>query len=143
ANLSGANGNGSARFQASIYYLGEFYDNVGINLHGQSSAGFPKKSYDIDFNSDHHFKWQAGEARVDDINLLTTYPDKAKMRNVLAYGTYRDAGSPYHYVVPVRVQTNGTFYGDWDIVENGDANFLKRLGKDPDGSLYKMYNTFT
>jgi len=143
ANLSGASGNNTARYQCSIYYLGEFYDNVGINRHGQSSTGFPKKSYDIDFNADHHFRWEAGQPRVDDVNLLTTYPDKAKMRNSLSYETYRDAGAPYHFVVPVRVQTNGGFFGDWHIVENGDANYLKRLGRDPDGSLYKMYNTFT
>ncbi len=36
--------------RCSIFYDGEFYDNVGISIHGQSSRGFPKKSYDIDFN---------------------------------------------------------------------------------------------
>jgi len=143
ANLTSANNNDLARYPCSIYYLGEFYDNLGINRHGQSSTGFPKKSYDIDFNADHHFLWDPNEKRVDDINLLTTYPDKGHIRNVLSYGTYRDAGSPYHYVVPVRVQTNGGFFGDWHIVENGDENYLKRIGRDPNGALYKMYNTFT
>jgi spore coat protein CotH len=75
--------------------------------------------------------------------LLTTYPDKAKMRNMLSYRTCQDADSAYHYVVPVRIHTNGGFFGDWHIVENGDANYVKRLGKDPNGALYKMYNTFT
>src|SRR5439155_26403035 len=42
-----------------------------------------------------------------------------------------------------RVQLNGQFYGDWDIVENGDEHFLERIGKDPNGALYKMYSTFT
>jgi hypothetical protein len=141
--LGSANNDNNGRYPCSLYWLGEFYDNVGINRHGQSSSGFPKKSYDIDFNADHHFKWDPNEERVDDINLLTTYPDKGHIRNILSYGTYKDAGSPYHYVVPVRVQTNGGFYGDWHIVENGDANFLKRIGKDPNGALYKLYNTFT
>ncbi len=143
ANLTTANNNGTARTPCSLYWLGEFYDNVGINQHGQSSSGFPKKSYDVDFNADHHFKWNINEPRVDDINLLTTYPDKAHMRNHLAYGICKDVGSPYHYAVSVRMQTNGGFYGDWNIVENGDANYLKRLGRDPDGALYKMYNPFT
>src|SRR5205085_10226615 len=48
ANLSGASSDNLGRYQCSIYYLGELYDNIGINRHGQSSADFPKKSYDLD-----------------------------------------------------------------------------------------------
>ncbi len=136
---SAADNNAGTR--ASLYYLGEFYDNVAINLHGQSSAGFPKKSYDIDFHRGYNFRWALGEKRVDDVNLLTTYPDKAQMRNMLAYGTFRDAGTPYHFVVPVRVHQNGTFFSDAHLVENGDDNYLERLGMDKNGALYKMYNT--
>ncbi len=144
ATLNAANNDSAGRYPCSVYYLGEFYDNCGINRHGQSSAGFPKKSYDIDFNPGHNFKWKEGEDRVDDINLLTTYPDKSHMRNLLAYGsTFKEAGSPYHYVEPIRVHTNGGFYGDWHMVENGDENYLERIGRNPNGSLYKMYNTFT
>jgi hypothetical protein len=142
-NLNAANNDSVGRYLCSISFLGDFYDNVGINRHGQSSAGFPKKSYDVDFDPDHHFLWSPDAKRVGDINLLTTYPDKAHMRNMLSYGTYKDAGSPYHFQVPIRVQTNGGFYGDWCIVENGGDDFLKRLGKDPNGALYKMYVTFT
>src|SRR5438552_3267094 len=71
-----------------------------------------------------------------------TYPAKSLMRNMLAHGTFRDAGSPYHFVVPLRVQTNGGFFGDWHLVANGSDDFLKRIGRDPNGALYKMYNTF-
>ncbi|HXG46422.1 MAG TPA: CotH kinase family protein, partial [Methylomirabilota bacterium] len=142
--LNNVHNDSLGRYPASIYFLGEFYDNIGINRHGQSSAGgdFLRKSYDLDFNPGNLFKWKEGEDRVDDINLLTTYPDKAKMRNMLAYGTYRDADAPYHFVEPVRVQHNAVYFGDWHMVENGDENFLKRLGFDPRGALYKMYNDF-
>jgi hypothetical protein len=142
ATLNQANGDSAGRYACSISYLGEFYDNIGINRHGQSSAGFPKKSYDLDFNPGSNFKWKEGEARVDDVNLLTTYPDKGHFRNALAYGVFRDAGAPYHFVEPIRVQTNGSFYGDWHLVENGDDNYLKRIGRDPNGAFYKMYNQF-
>ncbi|HTG45664.1 MAG TPA: lamin tail domain-containing protein, partial [Verrucomicrobiae bacterium] len=64
-------------------------------------------------------------------------------RNILGYNTFQRAGSPYHYVVSVRVQQNGAFWGDANLLENGDENFLKRLGMDENGSLYKMYATFT
>ena len=139
SNPTGADNTAGTR--ASLFYLGEFYDNVGMNLHGQSSAGFPKKSYDIDFHRGYNFRWAAGEKRVDDINLLTVYPDKAHVRNILAYETFRDAGTPYHFVVPVRVHQNGAFFSDAHLVENGDENYLDRLGMDTEGALYKMYNT--
>jgi hypothetical protein len=127
--------------RASLFFLGEFYDNVGINRHGQSSSGFPKKSFDVDFHRGYNFRWALGERRVDDVNLLTTYPDKARVRNMLAYEAFRDAGVPYHFVVPVRVHQNGAFWGDIHIVENGDDHYLERLGMDSRGALYKMYNT--
>ena len=129
--------------RCALFYDGEFYDNVGINIHGQSSRGFPKKSYDIDFHPGYNFKWEEGQPRADDINLMTTYPDKAQMRNMLAYGVYRDADCPYHWVFPVRVQQNGSFWGTAHVMENGDEDWLIRMGLNTDGALYKMYNTFT
>jgi hypothetical protein len=112
----------------SIFYDGEFYDNVWINVHGQSSRGFPKKSYDIDFHAGQNFKWAPGQPRADDLNLLTTYPDKAQMRNILAHETYRDAGCAHHWVFPARVQQNGTFWGTAHVMENGDEDWLVRMG---------------
>jgi hypothetical protein len=135
--------NGTASARCSLYWHGEFYDNVRFGRHGQSSSGFKKKSYNIDFNPDHHFDWAEGEKRVDDINLLTTYPDKAHMRNMLSYQVHHDSGphAPYHFAFPVRLQSNAVFYGTAHIVENGDDNFLKRIGRDPNGAFYKIYNT--
>ena len=129
---------GGAR--CSLFFNGEFYDNILANIHGQSSSGFRKKSYDFDLNPGDHLRWADGQPRIDDFNLLTTYPDKALMRNMLAYETYRDAGSPYHFAFPVRVQRNGAFFSVAHFVENGDDNYLERLGLDPRGALYKMYN---
>ena len=128
--------------RCSVFWNGMLYDNIFANLHGQSSQGFPKRSYNLDFNPGFHLQWAPGEIPVEDINLLTTYPDKAHLRNILAYETYRDAGHGYHFVIPVRVQRNGTFFSDAHIVEDGDADFLERVGLNPDGALYKMYNTF-
>jgi hypothetical protein len=135
--------NTDAGTRCSIFFNGEFYDNISADIHGQSSRGFPKKSYDIDFNRGHNFRWDPNQPRAGDINLLTTYPDKAQMRNILAYETYRDADCPGHWVIPVRVQQNGTFWGTAHIVENGDRDWLIRMGFNADGALYKMYNGFT
>lgn len=132
---------GTAGTRASVFWNGVLYDNIFVNLHGQSSQGFPKKSYNMDFNTGDHLSWTENETPVEDINLLTTYPDKAHVRNILAYETFRDAGHPYHFVLPVRVQRNGSFFSDAHIVEDGDEEFLARVGLDPRGALYKMYNT--
>ena len=134
--------NTDAGTRCALFYDGVFYDNVWINIHGQSSRGFPKKSYDIDFHPGHNFKWAPGQPRADDINLMTTYPDKAHMRNILAYEAYRDADCPYHWVFPVRVQQNGDFWGTAHVMENGDEDWLIRMGLNAEGALYKMYNRF-
>ncbi len=129
--------------RGAFFYLGEFYDNVPADIHGQSSSGFPKKSYDIDFNAGHRFKWKEGEARVRDINLLGNWADKGKFRNAIPYDMHRDAGAPYLFAFPVRLEQNGEFFSIADIVEDADDRTLERLGLNPDGSLYKMYSTFT
>lgn len=126
--------------RCSVYFGGEFYDNIRVDLHGQSTAGFPKKSYDMDFNSDHRFLWSPYYKRMKDINLLTNYADKSKIRNTLAYETHRDVGTGYHLAYPIRVQRNGSFFEVADFVEDADDVWLERLGLDRDAPLYKMYD---
>ena len=130
-----------ATARCSVFFNGEFYDNVGANLHGQSTRSFPKKSYDFDFNPGYKFRWSEDAAGVGDLNLLTTWADKSHMRNILAYETYRDGGALGHFAFAVSVQRNGTFFSVANAVESGDDDFLARLGLDPQGALYKMYNS--
>ncbi len=128
--------------QGSLFYDGEFYDNVRFDLHGQSSGGFPttKKSIDVDFPRDHRFRWQEDIPRMKDFNLLTNFADKSKLRNTLAYEQRALIGDGYHLAEPVRVQHNGEFFAVYDFVEDGDDRWLERLGLDSEGALYKMYN---
>lgn len=135
--------NTDAGTRCSMFYDGVFYDNIGIYIHGQSSRGFPKKSYNVAFNHGYNFKWAEDQPRADAVNLLTTYPDKAQMRNILAYGTYAAADCPGHWAFPVRVQQNRAFWGTAHVVENGDKDWLVRMRLNTDGALYKMYNGFT
>lgn len=125
---------------ASVFYLGEFYDNLQMDRHGQSTGAFPKKSYDVDFNKGNRFRWKEGEERVKDINLLTNWADKSKVRNSMAYEFLQRCGSPYHYAFPVRMERNGQFFSITDMVEDGDDRFLDRVGLDREGTLYKMYD---
>jgi hypothetical protein len=126
--------------QGSMFYLGELYDNLSISLHGQTSAGWPKKSYNISLPKDHQLLYQPGASREKNIRLLSNYGDKMRMHTTLTYEAVAMSGAYGHFSFPVRVQRNGTFFGIEDMVEDGDDYFLSRLGLDPNGALYKMYN---
>jgi hypothetical protein len=127
--------------RGSVYYLDQFYDNIQADRHGQSTGGFPKKSFDFDFNKGDRFEYKAGERRVKDLNLITNWADKSKTRNTMGYEMMRLAGHPAHFSFPVRVQQNGAFFSVADLVEDGDDRYLERAGLDPNGVLFKMYNT--
>lgn len=129
----------TAGARGSVYYDGEFYDNVLFTLHGQSSAGFPKKSYNLDFNRTHRFRWSPEAPRVADIDLLSNWADKSKVRHVLAYEVMRKSGVAAHFAFTVRVQHNGSFFSTADLVEDADEIYLERAGLNPEGALYKIY----
>ena len=71
---------------------------------------------------------------------MTNWGDKAKVRNALAYDMIAAAGSDGHFSFQVRVQRNAQFFSIADLMEDGDDRWLERLGRDPNGALYKMYN---
>lgn len=140
-NIGAAQGTGGDR--GSLYYNGDFYDNVLADIHGQSTRGLPKKSFDFDFTRDHRFELSEEYPKMKDINLLSNYADRVNMRNTLAYNTFTEVGVVSHLAFPINVQLNGDFYAVYDFVEDGDDRWLDRVdGIDQDGNLYKMYNTF-
>ncbi len=126
--------------QCSIFYLGELYDNLHVSLHGQSSSGFPQKSHNLDFTSDHRFRYLPDSPGVKDLKLITNYGDKARVRNALAHEMMAASGSESHFCFQARIQLNGQFLSITDVMEDADNLWLKRLGRDPNGALYKMYN---
>jgi hypothetical protein len=128
----------SAGTRASVFHGGELYDNVFVRKRGVSSSGWPKPNYKFDFPKDHHFRFGTGQSRVEEFNLQSTHGDKSYVRQVLAWETFRDAGSPYCLCFPMRVHQNGEFFSVALFVEHPDERYLKRLGLDPRGPLYKF-----
>lgn len=126
--------------RGSVYWNGEFYDNVFCRVRGASAPSFPKKPYKFDFNPGDHFRFQSGVPRVEEINLNTTYQDKAYVRTPLTYETYRNAGVPAADAFPVRIQQNNAFFSVAIMTEQLDSDFLERRDMDPNGALYKIYN---
>ena len=129
------------KVRAGLYFSGEYYDNVEFGPRGQSTLFFDKKGFNIDFNKTQRFRWKEGEPRVRDINLMTNWGDKAKVRNEMAYEILSEAGVPTHFAFSVTVQRNGQFYSIADLVEDADETYLDRAGLDPNAALYKAVNT--
>ncbi len=129
--------------QGSVYYLEEFYDNVSISIRGGSTAGAPKKHFKFNFNKGYKFLYDPNKPRVDEINLNSTYSDKAYLRQNLAFNAYDWCGCPGSESFLMRAQRNGQFYGVQVFIEEPEEELLEREGFDPDGALYKMYSTFT
>lgn len=129
--------------RCSLWIEGRFYDNVKVNRRGQSSAGYPRKSYKFDFNPDDRPELAIFGSPIDEANLNTHWADKAHLRQYLGYGMYEAVGARVSESFPVRLQQNGEFYSVQTFVEEPDRFFLERVGLDPDGAFYKMYNPFT
>jgi hypothetical protein len=127
----------------ALFYQGEFYDNVALSLHGQISRMFPKNSYNLDFPFDHPFRYQTNRAPVSDLKLLANFADKSKIRNTLAYEMIAASGSIGHFAFPARIQKNGKFFSVAEVVEDGDDRWLERVGRDPGGALYKIYDNLS
>ncbi len=129
--------------RGSLYYDGEFYDNVQFDLHGQSTGGFPtqKKSMDVDFTADHRFRWSDDIPRMKDFNLLTNYADKSKLRNTLAYEQRRLIGDAYHLAFRCGCSTTVSSLRCTISSKTGMIAGWSEWDMDPEGALYKMYNS--
>jgi hypothetical protein len=123
--------------RGAFFFNGEFFDNIFTRIRGGTSSNWPKKSYKIDFNDGHHFRFHEGVPRVDEINLNTTYTDKSYLRSVLAYEHQRDAGMPSPEAFLVHFRQNGAFWNLAILVEQPDRDFLRRWDFDPNGAFYK------
>jgi hypothetical protein len=129
--------------RASIFFNGSLYDNVFCRVRGASAPSFSKKPYKFDFNPGNKFNFLPDIPSIEEVNLNANYQDKAKVREPLAYETYRKAGVPAPDSYQVRVQRNGRFFSIANLTEQIDEEFLSRRSLDPNGALYKMYNTGT
>lgn len=129
--------------RGSVYYLDEFYDNIVIHRRGGSTAGAKKTHFKFNFNPGHKFRYDPDEDRVNEFNLNSPYSDKAYLRQALAFEAYDWCGCPGSVSFPVVGYRNGEFFGVQIFIEEPEEELLQREGLDPDGALYKMYNTFT
>jgi len=127
----------------SLFYDGEFYDHVKMELRGNSTAGFNKKSHRLDFNRDQPFKHLPGYPRLRKTSFTADWPDQTYMRQELAFWLADQMGAPAPFYYPVRLQLNGQFY---QLANHNDVHtdeYLDRIGYDPNGALYNAAGQVT
>jgi len=135
AQMGGIDSEGGGRI--SFFYDDEFYDNVYMELRGNTSAGLAKKAHRLEFNRGHELRHAGPGGRTRKSSLLAEYLDPAYLRQHLCFWFLNQIGVPAPYDYPVRVQMNGQFY---QLAFHNDVigqEQVERLGYDPRGALYK------
>ncbi len=123
----------------SVFYDGEFYDNVFMWLRGNTTAGYNKQSHRITFNREHPFPRNGG--RLRHTSFMADYADPTYMRQGLSYRLCTDIGGDAPFYESVRLQLNGAFYQLANYNDAHSEELLERLGYDPNGALYKAVGT--
>lgn len=121
----------------SLFADGEFYDNVLMEVRGNTTAGCNKKSHRLEFNPDHAFRPPGRERRLRKTSFMADYADPSYLRQHLSFWLAGQAGLHAPYYDPLRLQMNGQFY---QLAFHSDVlggEQLKRFDLDPDGALYK------
>ncbi len=111
-NLSGIN-----NLTDSVF---EYNGNVGIEIRGNTSAGFPKKSYSVETRLEDGTNNNVsllGLPKENDWVFHGPYPDKSLMRNVLAYHLGNLTGKWSPRTRFFELYLNGTYQGVYVLVE--------------------------
>ena len=125
-----------------IFFDGQLYDNTFTRVRGQSARFYPKTPWKHFFPQGHNFEAQGRIDRpVDNFNMQANYSDKAFVREILAWETVRDAGSPYQQVFPIRVHLNGEFFGLYNFLEDPDSDWVRRNQLSETAARYKAFLT--
>ncbi|MFT5187274.1 MAG: hypothetical protein ACI9DF_003669 [Verrucomicrobiales bacterium] len=121
--------------RASVFYAGEFYDNIFVRqrggaTNGQSQKFVFNKAYPIYVNDD--------LPSVSELNLNAQGGDATFLRQPLAFEAYRWGGAPSCLSFLTLMILNGDDDRTGVLIEQVDDDFLARNGLDPLGDLYKL-----
>jgi CotH protein len=127
---------------ASITYRGHTFQGAEAKYRGQTSLGYPKKSFTLKFAKDDRFGDTLRAAGFSDkrrVTLTTTFDDNSNVRARLAFELWNRLGSDH-----IQVQTysavvylNGEFWGLYTVTDHVDDNLMKNNGLPEEGNLYK------
>ena len=126
---------------------GLYYDNVRIDLRGNTSAGWTKKSHGLRFNKSQPLTctdpFDGTSIEVRKTSFISEWADPARIRQPLSFKVLRMAGALAPFDYPVRLQLNGAFY-QMSFHSNRFTDELIEdwYGLDPNGYSYKNVGTF-
>lgn len=126
--------------RGSVYFNGEYYDNIFIRLRGGFTSTGSKK---FDFNTGAHCRINDNVGRVEEANINGAGSAESILRPPVSFELFRRSGHPSSECFPVLIRVNGaldTATGRGGIgyfVEQIDERWLDRHGFDRNGALYK------
>jgi hypothetical protein len=123
--------------RASLFFAGEFYDNVWI--HGRGSSG---SNAGLKFEMNRGFEFRHSEV-APPLRKFNTRSNAGEIAEMIAYELYNDARSPAPQSFPMRFHRNGSFVGVDTFFDQVDEVLLKRNDLDGDGAMFKMFNSLT
>lgn len=121
--------------RASVFFDGEFYDNVFVRARGGYTA---RDSQKFVFNNGFKFRFSEEADRVKEFNFNENGSDSSYLRQPLAFETMRNAGCPAPLSFLMQSVLNGEFDRVGIFIEQVDEEFLTRNGYTSDGALYKF-----
>jgi len=127
--------------RVSLYYDGEFYDNINMNLRGNTTADYNKKSHRLNFNKEHGFRYSDSAQRITKTSFEADYPDPSYMRQGMSFWLDNQVGVPPPFCYPVRLQLNGAFYELATHSDVQETEMLERIGYNPTGAYYANVGT--
>ncbi len=122
--------------RGSVFFDGEFYDNIFIRRRGGATVGAASKKFV--FNRGQKFRFSDDSGRVKEFNLNQNGSDPTYLRPPLAFETMAKAGCPSSLSFLMLSVLNGQVERVGVFVEQVDEAFLERNGLDSRGALYKF-----
>lgn len=123
---------------SSVYYNGQFYDNVFTRRRGVTALSWPKPKIKFDFKGK-VFEFTK-DYNVEEFNLQSFWEEPGEdtyLREPLTFKVMNEAGLPSSESFHVRVHQNGQYYGLFAFVEQVDDSFLEKHGRKVSGPLFK------
>ena len=136
-NSGAADTRGGTR--GSLFFEGEFYDNIFCRIRGQSTANWPKHKYKFDFFRGGHFRWDQSLPRVEEINVNSHYRDSYVRENTI-FAFLNEAGALAPNTRYLWIKRNGSDMGLFTFVEQVDEDFLTHRDINATSSMYKASN---
>ncbi|WP_223758072.1 CotH kinase family protein [Myxococcus sp. RHSTA-1-4] len=105
---------------------------ANIRLRGNSSRGWPKKSYRVEFGAGVRFDGR------NKLNLVSSWREQTLMLEKLGYDMLQAMGVPASRARYIRLTLNGQYQGIYLDLERVDKSFLRNHGfADDDASIWR------